>query len=722
MDNSQDTSNDTLELTLEKAESTINDAIERIDRNAGVKGGKATVVRAVATMEHSVQTFGLAPEQVVSLLEVILASKIDDATARKLVKLLLPRQRVPEDCAIRILGCLGKHISFSIQALLLRWIILVYDLFDGRSRFQRLYGVVFHYLSYETLRLDLQVTVGKEPALTGLLHIYKTYFPDLILTPLQLSNSTIFKCPDQATATMISQIQDRWQLLNASIERDSTFGGSKDPIERIGNKRQKISHIPDALSVYRRGHDDHSIPVSQITSIGSLVQHIDTLTLPDQLASIFSSRVLQHVVCLQTSNSIVERISYWLGQELMNLWYWSEKTEASRARFGHILSKVVEVTTMVKSELILCYSRLLARWAQFRWGEYLKLGMGPHLPAGGIEDLRRLFSELSPTVDYMEALRAFILHVDRLSVTALEVENDHVVVQHGVLSFFDVASTLTETYHLPLAVVVPDAAIVYRSFLSNSSMAVSRICGIVYEYKRAFEKFEQELQNQYDEIVQAMIESKIAVGENIDADNVALPQVKGYNRDYVVHFNSYVMDLCNFLWRIRAFNKTDKNSRGFVVEDTVIAYVKEVCVENGLSMSGLFSITHSPALSGFSSQFLKSLEDKENISSENRIDSPPSAASLKSVGARGGLAMTFDEYRIEYLDSLESSGLKGLCQFLLDCIANLSQRRVQMLEERKQKEKSTKKELVLGDGLTGVSEDKTGGLPEPSENTGVERN
>lgn len=40
---------------------------------------------------------------------------IDDTTTRKLVKLLLPSQRVPENCAIRILGSLGKHLSFSIQ-------------------------------------------------------------------------------------------------------------------------------------------------------------------------------------------------------------------------------------------------------------------------------------------------------------------------------------------------------------------------------------------------------------------------------------------------------------------------------------------------------------------------------------------------------------------------------------------------------------------------------
>ncbi|KAF9317405.1 hypothetical protein BG003_000791 [Podila horticola] len=707
MDEDQDANNNITELTVDEADSTINDAIERIERNAGVKGGKTTILRAFASMEPSARGFGLSPDQLTDLLEVILAGKIDEITTRKLVKLLLPRQRVPENCAIRILGSLGKHLGFSIQAALLRWIILVYDLFDSRSRLQRLYGVVFHYLSYETLRpllchilyymtrredvkpfrirklLDLQVTVGKEPALTGLLHIYKTYFPDLILTPLQLSNRTIFKCPDQATATLISQIQDKWRTLNAILGHDTAFGGSKDPIERIGSKRQKLSHIPDALSVYRKGDDDSSIPLSQITSISSLVQHIDTLTLPDQLASILSNRLMQHVLTLQPSNSIVERISYWLGQELMDLWYWSDKTDTTRARFGHILSKVVEVTTVTKDllpvmelflvpflkvwngidhrkeiftlvtylrprsfedlyinylkpllaifqlsgpvwkcELLICYTQLLTRWSQFRWNEYLKLGRGPRLPVEGVQDLRRLFSSLSPDIDYMETFHAFIHHVERLSVAALEVENDHVVVQHGVLSFYDLMSTLTAAYRLPLAIVIPDSTIVYRTFLSDSAMAMTRMCGIVYKYKKAFEVFEQELQNQYDDLVQAMIEAKIADGETVDEDDLPQPppiEVKGYNRDQVV-----------------AYTKRD-------------------------------------------------MEDYEAIPVDKRLKAPPTSGALKESAAKGGLAITIDEYRIQYLDSLEKDGCKGLAEFLFDCIANLYTRRTQIMETQKEK-------------------------------------
>lgn len=85
---------------------------------------------------------------------------------------------------------------------------------------------------HDTNRLDLQITVGKEPALAGLLHVYKSYFPDLILAPLTLTTQTIFKCPDQTTAEAIEALQTRWSHGSA----DQLFGlnGSKNPISRSG--------------------------------------------------------------------------------------------------------------------------------------------------------------------------------------------------------------------------------------------------------------------------------------------------------------------------------------------------------------------------------------------------------------------------------------------------------------------------------------------------------
>ncbi|KAF9086453.1 hypothetical protein BGX23_008881 [Mortierella sp. AD031] len=673
------------DLSMEEANESIQDTLERIERNAGVKGGKPTVVRSVVSLDPVVRHFGLSPEQLTQLLDIVLAAKLDDATGRKLIKLLLPRQSVPEMCAIKVLGVLGRQLSYSIQATLLRWVILVYDIFDSRTKLQQLYGVAFHYLGYETLRLDLQITVGKEPALTGLLHVYKSYFPDLILAPLTLAAQTIFKCPDQATAEVITALQTKWShRSNQSYE----LNGSKDPISRSGAKRQKLSHssIPDAFSIYRKGADDKALPLSQIASLEALVGHIDTLALPDQLASVLSNRLLQHVLCLQPSHSIVERISYWLGQELMDLWYWNAKTDVTRARLATILTKVVQVTKMIKGQLILCYSKLVQNWAQFRWKDYLELGKDPRLSKQESDELRRLFSELSPNVDYMQSIRTFIKHVDNISGVALEMERDHIAVQHAVLSFFDFISNLTRKNSIPLAVIIPEAAIIYRCFLSDSAMAISRICGIVYQYKQAYEAFEEEQQLQYEILVQSQMSSQ--GGKDGEGGTMAaLPaplEVPGYTREYVVQFNSFVMDICNFLWRNRAFNKTDKNAKGFQMDQETIGHTRQVCVDSGLSMNNMLSITHSTALSGYSARFLKSLEEQNGVPVEKRLKAPASAKALKDMSANGGLNLTFDEYRIQYLDYLEEKGFEGVSQFLFDCITNLLQRKLQSQERQRE--------------------------------------
>lgn len=54
------------------------------------------------------------------------------------------------------------------------------------------------------------------------------------------------------------------------------------------------------------------------------------------------------------------------------------------------------------------------------------------------------------------------------------------------------------------------------------------------------------------------------------------------------------------------------------------------------------------------------------------------------MSANGGLNLTFDEYRIQYLDYLEERGFEGISQFLFDCITNLLQRKLQSQERQRE--------------------------------------
>jgi hypothetical protein len=54
------------------------------------------------------------------------------------------------------------------------------------------------------------------------------------------------------------------------------------------------------------------------------------------------------------------------------------------------------------------------------------------------------------------------------------------------------------------------------------------------------------------------------------------------------------------------------------------------------------------------------------------------------MSANGGLNLTFDEYRIQYLDHLEERGFEGISHFLFDCITNLLQRKLQSQERQRE--------------------------------------
>jgi len=71
--------------------------------------------------------------------------------SKKLLKCLVPRERVQEESIIQLLGAFGSF-SLGLRAAVLQWIVVVYDLLASTTVLHSLYGVLFHYLDFETLR------------------------------------------------------------------------------------------------------------------------------------------------------------------------------------------------------------------------------------------------------------------------------------------------------------------------------------------------------------------------------------------------------------------------------------------------------------------------------------------------------------------------------------------------------------------------------------------
>ena len=102
---------------------------------------------------------------------------------------------------------------------------------------------------------------------------------------------------------------------------------------------------------------------------------------------------------------------------------------------------------------------------------------------------------------------------------------------------------------------------------------------------------------------------------------------------------------------------------------------------------------------------------------EKRLRAPASAKALKDMSANGGLNLTFDEYRIQYLDHLEEKGFEGVSQFLFDCITNLLQRKLQS-QERQRELKELQQRLQGnrddGDGIVDPQQLRRLSLGQPS--------
>lgn len=84
-----------------------------------------------------------------------LPNELDQASRGKLVKNLYPSSRVADAVVIRAVGSLGHgraKPAFAIQAALLKWLIMVYDVLENPAVMSRLYGILFNLLDTIAIR------------------------------------------------------------------------------------------------------------------------------------------------------------------------------------------------------------------------------------------------------------------------------------------------------------------------------------------------------------------------------------------------------------------------------------------------------------------------------------------------------------------------------------------------------------------------------------------
>lgn len=244
-------------------------------------------------------------------------------------------------------------------------------------------------------------------------------------------------------------------------------------------------------------------------------------------------------------------------------------------------------------------------------------------------------------------------HANQLSLTILQTSPTEYTV-HKILDFFDRTSFVYSQTNLlqMLQITMPPAPLVYTLQFSPSLATVSRLCSVLTVYKQA--------------CVVSMYNAAKKLGP-------------AYDKQQVNTFNGFLMDICNSLWRAKAFAKSDAHSRGCMVADEVIAglgsYVKSLTDSGSseMALSAIFTMSYSPLLCVQAREHVRRLEEKEDeeVELQARHAGPVTQKSLAQLGRKGGLELTWQDFRLGVLRTLEDNEWNGIPELMYSTMKNL---------------------------------------------------
>ncbi|OBZ85717.1 Centromere protein I [Choanephora cucurbitarum] len=663
-----------------------------------------------------VQKFGLDQVEFNALFELIMSGLHNFSSCKSLIELLLPRDDIADDYVIRIIGSVSrKEAPLDIINLMLKWTVTVFDVINTKRRLSNLYHVFFRHLKYEELRHALchvlyyltkkehvttyRVTRLKEmidsekdnASLIALLMSYQTFDPTIVVPHnARLADMLVFTNPLPAVRENLIQLRLLWKH-----DLEPKLGSFKDEIRIPSAKRVRLTKRQNGPRI----RVDPSTE-SRLIDVSQVINNMETVSLPEQLTMVLENRSLQYSLLYEASGTAVTRLSYYIVQMLYDLIASGNKKDPQKTEMIKILQVLLKFTRFTKTQLpavevflfrylktwngyefvdeilelitylkptsfrelyqyvlkplsrlyitsdvkwkarlILCYSDWLRNWAALDWKQHVH---NRNEATTDVDRLTTFFGHLSFNVDYFQTIQRFVEHVDKLCIAGLLAEEDHVLLQHAGLTFFELVASISRQDDIP-DIIIPAATFVHRNFFSTTAMAVSRMCGIIHQYKVAFE-------------------------EN---DHKSVNWSSKHTQEYLDHFNTYMMDICNSLWRNLGLCKSKEQAQAFSFTEKNIEQFLELCQDKQVDPKLVLSITHSGALLSLSKRFMEIIEEDEKVNVHH--DKPITANYLKELEQEGGVSIGYMEYRVELLDHLTEIGLKGIPDLLYACMNSLIQ-------------------------------------------------
>ncbi|KAL1601610.1 Phosphate metabolism transcription protein [Paraconiothyrium brasiliense] len=566
-------------------------------------------------------------------------TELDQTSVTTLIKNLYPAQRVPSDVVVTIVGALGQgkgKPTPGSQNGFVKWLITVHEIIEDPSILSRLYGVLFglldsisirtslcHLLSLITLRkhvkpfrieqlLELARGLGNEPALQGLLRVYKDYYPDIILG---------------ITLEGIDNVED-------FVEK----------LERIEAPGQMVSFLTDPLLQKYVELGDSPIIVQRIQLWLSMCLEdqynaikegvVDTRYLSDIL-----NGLLKHAQYTKTLLPIVqtflkEYLLIWDGlqnvDDILNLLSYSpihpfEGKLHARVTFLQPLERSLLAHDLQACERLLgFYTSLFRQWSN----------QASPQPSHSNSPLAH------PDQRALLGLAAHVATLSSSLLLSLPSESSSITtITSAILTFYEQLSTSSKPHHIPI--ILPPNSLIYLLTVSSSTTVFARITGIIANYRHAFSAHPAPVLNYYPE-------------------------------ETTNSFNTALRDVYNLLWMSRALDVAPPKSMGLYctpeLRDALHAYLTEL--DHEYSIQAAFNVSNNPVLASMSLAAWLALENEEieregyDPDAITRHEGPVSQRKLEMLRAAGGVDVDWDAYRVRVLKWMEERGLKGPKEFM----------------------------------------------------------
>ncbi|XP_029463241.1 LOW QUALITY PROTEIN: centromere protein I [Rhinatrema bivittatum] len=626
---------------------------EKVEGRVPVKGND-TLLKHLSTVESIGVQRGLPPEGIDILLCLALSGKLVDTVNSRLLKCLIPSSVVPEGAVVKAVSwfCVGQCTA-NTQVLFIRWLIAMFDQIDSLEQLHALYGYFFcslkdnrlcpyicHLLYLLTKKenvkpfrvrqlLDLQMKVGVQPHLQGLLSLYKIFRPELVSLALPTKVKTYFKNSETLWKTEVMMVKRR-NMGSPSVGLQQDLGIK--PLKSQSKKRKWNSHMnlpvssniaslvsQEVNSTIQLLHQDEAFPVEQLHTFTQLLQNIHCLEFPAQMGSVLKSPLLLHYINCIRDDSVFLRLNYWMAQVLHEECACYTENQNNEAEVRAFLDTIANAQQFLQEGFSNCEEFLyksiphwngcyrsqilqllswipLTSFSEMEQLLYEPLGQifftsSLYFKCSVIESLKEMLqnwlswhafyadqfniqdSPMNNTLSGLVNTVSGLIHfVGRISTIALHIKNSSLLL-HFILDFYETVCDMYVKYAMPL-VVLPPAGVFYPALLSMELVNLNHLCYIMYRYRKNLTAAKG---NEWNK--------KCKMRLNINSQTFQ-------------EYNQYVSAMVGCLWTSHAFQK-DSHPQGISLD-------AEVLVKTGIEKyRNRFNIVHHPALMGHAIFFLQ---------------------------------------------------------------------------------------------------------------------